>query len=238
MKKSHDRSIYLSGDREVLERCVKQSRLQPPEHPNQMRIDTQAFGLGEETQKPPRRMRSILVVVDNLKRTSLLKQAFARAAIPTPVIFLERGQTAIDYLNREYPFADENANPWPGLMILDLCMAGISGVDLLLWMRNRARVCEIPVMVTGEIDRPTEISLAYALGAKLFLPKIDDVGQWARNLYRVVEMYGLSEEPAAVSRKGSCATVSPRTRERLGCLAVSLFLADGNLARSSDVFGA
>ena len=147
-----------------------------------------------------RRQRSapnaaILVVEDDSKDTSLLKEAFAQAGIRIPIIFLRGGQEAIDYLSRQYPFEDRNANPSPALMVMNLAMPGISGLDVLGWMREGKQTSQIPVLVIGGIHCPTDISLAYALGARLFLPKMDDVGQWARSLHRVAEMYGLTDDP-------------------------------------------
>jgi len=81
------------------------------------------------------------------------------------------GEDLISYLQGENEFSDRNEHPYPLLVLLDLKMGGVSGFDVLLWLRDHPPHNYIPVIVltgTGELNMA---SRAYALGARSFLTK-------------------------------------------------------------------
>jgi CheY-like chemotaxis protein len=153
-------------------------------------------GKGSFEEQPTRavadRNVAILVAEDNPKDTFLLKRAFSQWGIRVPVIFVSDGQEVIDYLSAEPPFDDRNANPWPGLVVLDLAMPKVSGFEVLAWMRRHLATSVIPVLVCSSVARQPDIQCAYALGAD-FLQKSSDENQWADNLYQVAAKYGLTD---------------------------------------------
>jgi len=140
---------------------------------------------------------SILVAEDDPNDVFFFKRAVSNTGIQVPVIFLRNGEEVIDYLEGSPPFDDREANPWPALIILDLTMPRVSGFEVLEWMGKHKISNEIPVLAFSGVQNPTEISRAYALGAKFFLIKTADASKWVNVLHRVVEMYGLSKDARA-----------------------------------------
>ena len=134
---------------------------------------------------------AILVAEDNPNDTLFFKRAFSQAGIDGPVIFVRDGQEVIDYLSGEPPFNQRGSYPIPKLIILDLAMPRVSGFEVLEWIRRDAAFSNIPVLAFSGIQRPTDITRAYSLGAKLFLVKTSDVSQWTAILERLAEIYGL-----------------------------------------------
>jgi Response regulator containing CheY-like receiver, AAA-type ATPase, and DNA-binding domains len=143
---------------------------------------------------------SILVAEDDANDTLLFKRAFSKAAIQVPIIFLRDGEEVIDYLSGQPPFEDRLANPWPALIILDLTMPKVDGLEVLEWMRDQPQCEHIPVLAFSGVQDPTEIGRAYSLGAKFFLIKASDPTHWARVLHRILEMYGLAEPSCKSAR--------------------------------------
>src|SRR5262249_16278231 len=141
--------------------------------------------------------RIILVAEDNPSDTLLLKRGFAHAGIRLPAIFLDDGQQIIDYLKRSR--ADEtlgDESP-PALIMVDLAMPKVGGLEVLAWVRQQPDFARLPVIVFSGLNRPIDISRAYALGANLFLIKTADPNQWTTVLRRLGEIYGLVESDSS-----------------------------------------
>ncbi|HYV27642.1 MAG TPA: response regulator [Candidatus Eisenbacteria bacterium] len=137
--------------------------------------------------------RIILVAEDNPADTLLLKRAFSQAGVRLPTVFLDDGQQIIDYLKRNHDGEKPGEEPFPALIMVDLAMPKVGGLEVLSWVRQQPDLSRLPVIVFSGLNRPIDISRAYALGADLFLIKTADPNQWTRVLRRLGEIYGLVE---------------------------------------------
>ena len=137
--------------------------------------------------------RVILVAEDNPADTLLLKRAFTRAGICLPTIFLEDGQQIIEYLKRSRETPAVEAEASPALIMVDLAMPKVGGLEVLTWVRQQPDLRRLPVIVFSGLNRPIDISRAYAMGADLFLIKTADASQWTTVLQRIGEIYRLVE---------------------------------------------
>src|SRR5579864_8664401 len=79
---------------------------------------------------------TILLVEDEENDATLLKMAFKRNNIPNPVQWVQDGLEAIAYLNGEGAYVDRARYPFPEVLILDLKMPRMSGLELLTWIRE------------------------------------------------------------------------------------------------------
>ncbi|HTL56246.1 MAG TPA: response regulator [Candidatus Limnocylindrales bacterium] len=135
----------------------------------------------------------ILVAEDNPADTILLKRALSGAKIRLPAIFFDDGQQIIDYLKQYRPTAKLEKENSPALIMVDLAMPKVGGLEVLAWVRQQPDLSQLPVIVFSGLNRPIDISRAYALGADLFLIKTADPNQWTTVLQRVAEIYHLLE---------------------------------------------
>lgn len=115
--------------------------------------------------------RCILVAEDDENDVIFLRRAFAKAEIANPLHVAPDGQAAIDYLSGAGPYADRDAYPLPGLLLLDLKMPRKTGMDVLLWLRAEMRMWSIPVIMFSSSVHPAEIRTAYEAGANAFVTK-------------------------------------------------------------------
>jgi two-component system response regulator len=115
-------------------------------------------------------MKPILQVEDDPNDVFLLQHAMKRVGITNPVQIARDGQEAIDYLQGAGKFADRDKFPLPCLVLLDLKLPYVMGLDVLRWIRSQPSLA-LPVLILTASAEDTDISAAYALGANAFLTK-------------------------------------------------------------------
>ena len=121
-------------------------------------------------------MKYLLQVEDDPNDVFLFQYALKKAGVTNPVHVAEDGQQAIDYLKGTGEFADRAAFPLPSLVLLDLKLPYVMGLDVLRWIRSQ-RVESIAVIILSASAERTDISEAYKLGANAFLTKPSEASQ-------------------------------------------------------------
>ncbi len=96
-----------------------------------------------------------LLVDDNEDDCLLLRRAFVKAKVLNPIQVVNSGQEAIDYLSGIGKYKDRCEYPSPTLLLLDLKMPRMSGLDVLRWIRENPTFKGLRVvMLSGsETDR-------------------------------------------------------------------------------------
>jgi CheY-like chemotaxis protein/DNA-binding XRE family transcriptional regulator len=113
----------------------------------------------------------ILMVEDDLKDVELTLQAFKRARITNSVHVVHDGQEALDFLFRAGRFAHRRMQGLPHLILLDLKLPKIGGMEVLRRIKADQRTLSIPVVVlTGSRDR-RELAECQRLGAETHIVK-------------------------------------------------------------------
>ena len=111
------------------------------------------------------------MVEDNAADVDLLLLATRTAPDAISFHIVRDGKEAVAYLQREGPFADRQAHPFPDLILLDSSLPGMDGFELLAWIRGHPEFKALPVFVwTDSADRET-LDRATRAGANRFVPK-------------------------------------------------------------------
>lgn len=113
----------------------------------------------------------ILVAEDNDDDFVLLRCAFESAGMSHRLIGVPNGADAINYLSADEPFTNRSAYPFPDLLLLDLQMPVMDGMEVLASIKGRIEFCSLPVVVLSALDDPRIIREALSLGARGFLIK-------------------------------------------------------------------
>ena len=108
----------------------------------------------------------ILLVEDDPEHARLIELNLRRAHITNEIIKLSDGQVAVDYL-----FGEGLRHPLPLLILLDLNLPGLSGVQVLERLKADARTKHIPVICLTTTDNPPDIERCYALGCNVCITK-------------------------------------------------------------------
>ncbi len=119
----------------------------------------------------------ILVVEDNDDHVFILRRAFNKARIADQVQVAGTGEDAIAYLGGTGRYSDCHQYPLPSMVLLDLKLPGISGFEVLKWIRQHPGLKLMRVAMLTSSDLPQEIRHAYELGANMFLTKPVDLGK-------------------------------------------------------------
>jgi CheY-like chemotaxis protein len=113
----------------------------------------------------------ILIAEDNPDDLLLFHLAFARAGFSNPVFSVPDGDLVIQYLQGEGLYQDRKLYPPPRLLILDLKMQRVGGLEVLTWVRKSAEWRCLPVIILTTSYFGPDIKQAYDLGANSFLTK-------------------------------------------------------------------
>lgn len=114
---------------------------------------------------------SILIADDDPQDTLLVRLAAERASLCLRLESVSDGEQAIDYLMGRSRYSDRNTHPFPSMMLLDLKMPGMSGFDVLEFIRRQAGLRQLPIIIFSSSDDPKDIERAYSSGANSYLCK-------------------------------------------------------------------
>jgi len=115
--------------------------------------------------------KTILLVEDSEDDVFFATRAFKAAGIVAPVLRVEDGRRAIDYLNGKGPYADRAKFPFPYVVLLDIKMPLVTGFEVLQWIRKQSSYPTVPVVMFTSSNQECDIAKAYALGANAYLVK-------------------------------------------------------------------
>jgi two-component system response regulator len=142
--------------------------------------------------------RPILLVEDNPDDEALTLRAFSKNRIPNPVVVARDGVEALDYLFCTGPQLERDRNVMPALILLDLKLPRVDGLEVLRRVRADARTCLLPVVILTTSREQQDIYEAYSLGANSYIRKPVDFERFIHAIGQLA-LYWLSlNEPAEV----------------------------------------
>lgn len=114
---------------------------------------------------------TILYVDDDDNDFVLLKHAIRSAQLNFNVQAVHDPEHAAAYLDGEGPYADRKCFPFPSLVLLDLKMPRMNGLEVLALIRRHPLFKRMVVIVLTASNQVSEINQAYELGANSYLVK-------------------------------------------------------------------
>jgi CheY-like chemotaxis protein len=111
----------------------------------------------------------ILLVEDNDDDVFLVQRALAKAGVTESLRVAADGREALDFLQTALR-QDESSNV-PCLILLDLKMPRVPGLEVLDWIRKQPRLRALPVIVLTSSSADADVEAAYRLGANSYFSK-------------------------------------------------------------------
>ncbi|HKC10641.1 MAG TPA: response regulator [Vicinamibacteria bacterium] len=115
--------------------------------------------------------RSILLVEDNRDDVELTVMALTEAKITNPVVVARNGVEALDYLFGTGAHAGRDVTEQPVVVLLDIKLPLLNGLDVLKRMREDERTRRTPVVMLTSSTEQTDIANTYELGANSYVRK-------------------------------------------------------------------
>ena len=131
---------------------------------------------------------AILIAEDNPGDRTLLETAFKESGIHNRLFFAEDGQELINYMNEEIVYSDVNKSSY--LILLDLNMPRLNGMETLRIVKGDRRFKQIPVVVLTSSGREEDVRDSYQLGANSYVTKPSDYSEFL-DLAKLLKKYWL-----------------------------------------------
>jgi two-component system, response regulator len=134
----------------------------------------------------------ILLVEDDPSIAELAKLQLEQAEFTNEVVLARDGVEAIDYLFE----GGREAHQMPCLVLLDLHMPRMDGLEVLRRMRSSALIRFVPVVMLSSSDHPDDVRGAYEEGANAYLEKVSERVPWPEQVLTLARFWlGLNLSP-------------------------------------------
>jgi two-component system response regulator len=126
--------------------------------------------------------RIILLVEDNPSDIGLTRRALEKSRITNVLVVTEDGQEALDYLWGAGSHAGRDASDLPALVLLDLNLPKVNGLEVLRRIREDVRTRRLPVVILTSSKEEQDMAAGYDLGVNSYIRKPVDFNQFAAAL--------------------------------------------------------
>ena len=113
----------------------------------------------------------ILLVEDNLHDAELTIRVFKKNYLTDNIVHVEDGVEALDFIFAQGMYVDRNMEEMPKVILLDIKLPRINGLEVLSAIKANERTRLIPVVVVTSSDENPDIAKAYQLGANSYVIK-------------------------------------------------------------------
>jgi CheY-like chemotaxis protein len=137
----------------------------------------------------------ILLVEDNPSDIGLTQRALAKSRIANEMIVAEDGQEALDYLFAEGKYAGREVSETPALVLLDLKLPRVEGLEVLRRIRGDPRTRRLPVVILTTSKEEQDVAQSYDLGANSYIRKPVDFKQFVESVERLGLYWLVMNEP-------------------------------------------
>jgi CheY-like chemotaxis protein len=136
----------------------------------------------------------ILAAEDSPSDIELLKMALTRCGDVRSLQIVRDGQEVIDYLQGEPPY-NEPERPAPNLVLMDLKMPRMNGLDVLQWLRKHPECSVIPVIIMSNSPLEEDVQKAYRLGANAYFQKPSNFAALEEILRSILQFWSHAKRP-------------------------------------------
>ena len=139
-------------------------------------------------------LKRILLAEDNERDVELTLAALEEYNLANEVVVVRDGAEAIDYLCHRGKYAGE-ANSVPVVVLLDLKMPKVDGLEVLRFMRSDPALKVIPVVMVTSSREEQDLVRSYQLGVNAYVVKPVDFGKFVESIKQIGFFWAIINEP-------------------------------------------
>lgn len=139
--------------------------------------------------------KPILLVEDNPDDQALTKRALKKNNIRNEVVVAQDGVEALDFLFCRGPHAGRDINNAPAVVLLDLKLPKVDGLEVLRQLRADPRTRVLPIVVLTSSREEQDLVQSYSLGANSYIRKPVDFGQFIEAVRQLGIYWLMLNEP-------------------------------------------
>ncbi|MEX0611065.1 MAG: response regulator [Pirellulales bacterium] len=139
----------------------------------------------------------ILLAEDDEGHAFLVQRNLERAGVANRIIHVADGQAALDYIRREGPYTNREPDG-PLLLVLDINMPRVDGVEVLTRIKSADVTQKLPVIMLTTTDDPREIERCYQLGCNVYITKPVEYNDFVEAVKRLGLLLQVVQVPGEV----------------------------------------
>lgn len=132
------------------------------------------------------REKYVMLVEDDSDHVALILRSFRKQGMTDEVVVMLDGAEALDFLFGRNAFADRDVEVLPAVVLLDLKLPKVSGLEVLARIRAEEQTRSLPVVVLTSSDAEEDVRESYRLGANSYVRKSTDFREFLDTMNRLI----------------------------------------------------
>ncbi|MGO4222636.1 response regulator [Lysobacter sp. TAF61] len=141
--------------------------------------------------------RTILLAEDSHADAEMAIDALRDANLVNPIVHVEDGVEAMDYLHRRGRFADRPEGH-PAVLLLDIKMPRMDGLEVLQQIRGDAKLKNTPVVILSSSREESDLAAGWNLGVNAYVVKPVDGDQFFQAVKVLGKFWAVINEPPVI----------------------------------------
>lgn len=114
---------------------------------------------------------NILLVEDNEDHAEIVKRSFEEHRVANIIYHVENGEEALNFIFRREQYADPQSSPRPHVVLLDLRLPLVDGLEVLKEIKSNPETSAIPVVILTTSEAEKDVARAYEFNANSYIVK-------------------------------------------------------------------
>lgn len=137
----------------------------------------------------------ILLVEDSKHDVIAIKRAWKKNKISNPLKVVPHGRACLAYLRNQGEYTDAQSNPRPGIILMDINMPVMDGIEAIKEIKSDPKLKVIPVIMLTTSEEQQDIVKSYENGANTYIQKPVEFDNFPQALQAIDTYWTLSELP-------------------------------------------
>jgi len=137
----------------------------------------------------------ILLAEDSKHDVMAVKRSWKQHEIPNELIVVSDGEECLDYLHQRGKYSSPNEGPFPGVLLLDINMPKVNGLDVLREIRRDSVLSSLPVVVLTTSKRDEDLMESYGLNVNAYVAKPLHFEEFSAAINTIYQFWQLAEQP-------------------------------------------